>query len=99
MADKSGCIMVNDQITEVNGASLTGITNQEAVDILKHTGATVKLKIVRYLRGLKFEELQDGIKAANATTPSSPFPASPSESRIPALVIFCCCCLRQKLVC
>ena len=50
--------MVNDQITEVNGTSLSGRSNQEAVDILKKTGDVVHLTIVRYLRGLKFEELQ-----------------------------------------
>ena len=71
MADRSGCIMVNDQITEVDGTSLAGITNQQAVEVLKHTGSLVQLTIVRYLRGLKFEELQDGIKAANVPTPTS----------------------------
>ncbi len=80
MADKSGSILVNDQITEVNGTSLSGRTNQEAVDILKKTGSVVNLTIVRYLRGLKFEELQDGIKAANVPTPTSPrTPISPSS--------------------
>ena len=53
-------------------------SNQQAVEILKNTGASVHLTIVRYLRGLKFEELQDGIKAANATTPTSPYTTSPS---------------------
>lgn len=79
IADQSGSIMVNDQITEVNGVSLSGRTNQEAVDVLKRTGSVVKLTIVRYLRGLKFEELQDGIKAANTTTPTSPYPHTPVE--------------------
>ena len=58
ISDLSGSIMVNDQITEVNGTSLSGRSNQEAVDILKKTGDVVHLTIVRYLRGLKFEELQ-----------------------------------------
>ena len=53
-------------------------SNQQAVEILKNTGSSVHLTIVRYLRGLKFEELQDGIKAANATTPTSPYTTSPS---------------------
>ena len=74
--------MVNDQITEVDGTSLSGRTNQEAVDILKKTGNLVTLKIVRYLRGLKFEELQDGIKAANASTPTSPYPPTPNEAAV-----------------
>ena len=35
--------------------------DQEAVELLKLTGARVRLKICRYLRGLKFEQLQDGV--------------------------------------
>lgn len=59
-------------------------SNQQAVEILKNTGSSVHLTIVRYLRGLKFEELQDGIKAANATTPTSPYTTSPSvEVKLP----------------
>ena len=57
---------------------LSIFSNQQAVEILKNTGSSVHLTIVRYLRGLKFEELQDGIKAANATTPTSPYTTSPS---------------------
>ena len=87
VADKSGCIMVNDQITEVNGASLSGKTNQEAVEILKNTDDIVYLTIVRYLRGLKFEELQEGIKVANVPTPTSPYAQTPvSEVKMPLQV-------------
>ena len=53
--------MVNDQIIAVDGVPLSGFTNQEAVEILKKTGAVVQLSVVRFLRGLKFEELQVGI--------------------------------------
>ena len=56
---------------------LAGYTNQEAVEILKRTGTVVKLSIVRYLRGLKFEELQEGITQANVATPTSPYPQTP----------------------
>ena len=56
---------------------LAGYTNQEAVEILKRTGKLVKLSIVRYLRGLKFEELQEGITQANVATPTSPYPQTP----------------------
>ena len=44
MADRSGCIMVNDQITQVDGTSLAGISNQQAVEILKNTGPLVQVK-------------------------------------------------------
>ena len=50
MADKSGCIMCNDQITEVDGTPLSGVSNAEAVEMLKRTGNPVRLAIVRYLR-------------------------------------------------
>ena len=50
MADRSGCIMCNDQITEVDGAPLLGVSNAEAVEMLKRTGNPVRLAIVRYLR-------------------------------------------------
>ena len=60
-AEISGQIMVNDQIIAVDGVPLSGFTNQEAVEILKKTGAVVQLSVVRFLRGLKFEELQVGI--------------------------------------
>ena len=33
---------------------------QEAVEILKLTGDLVRLKVCRYLRGLQFQQLQDG---------------------------------------
>ena len=44
MADRSGCIMVNDQITQVDGTSLAGISNQQAVEILKNTGPLVQVR-------------------------------------------------------
>ena len=62
---------------QVDDVQLAGYTNQEAVEILKQTGKVVKLSIVRYLRGLKFEELQEGITQANVATPTSPYPQTP----------------------
>ena len=64
-------------IFQVDDVQLAGYTNQEAVEILKRTGLVVKLSIVRYLRGLKFEELQEGITQANVATPTSPYPQTP----------------------
>merc|ERR1719188_2488650 len=80
MADRSGCIMCNDQITEVDGAPLLGVSNAEAVEMLKRTGNPVRLAIVRYLRGIKFEELCAGIKKANVATPTAPFPPAPATA-------------------
>ena len=64
-------------LLQVDDIQLAGYTNQEAVEILKKTGKLVKLSIVRYLRGLKFEELQEGITQANVATPTSPYPQTP----------------------
>ena len=64
-------------IVQVDDIQLAGYTNQEAVEILKQTGKVVKLSVVRYLRGLKFEELQEGITQANVATPTSPYPQTP----------------------
>ena len=40
---------------------VTTMITKEAVELLKLTGGRVRLKICRYLRGLKFEQLQDGV--------------------------------------
>ena len=70
-ADRSGQVQVNDQIVEVDGLSLQGYSNQQAVEMLRSTGRVVKLKLVRYVHGLKFEQLQQAIASSNTTTPVS----------------------------
>ena len=57
---------VNDQIIEVDGRSIQGYTNQQAVEMLRSTGKVVRLKLVRYVHGLKFEQLQQAIELATA---------------------------------
>ncbi len=71
-------------VEQVDGIVLSGFTNQQAVEILKQTGQVVKLRITRYLRGLKFQELQEGIAIANAETPNtnSPYLLTPNESKM-----------------
>lgn len=64
-----GKIQVNDRIIEVDGTSLHGFSNHQAVDVLKQSGNIVKLCLERYLRGLKFEQLQQAI-AANEVKPT-----------------------------
>ena len=70
-ADRSGSVQVNDQIVEVDGLSLQGYSNQQAVEMLRSTGRVVKLKLVRYVHGLKFEQLQQAIASSNSATPVS----------------------------
>lgn len=70
-ADLSGRINVNDRIIEVDGQSLQGFSNHQAVDVLKQSGSVVILCLERYLRGPKYEQLQQAI-AANELKPSTP---------------------------
>ncbi|XP_060093297.1 multiple PDZ domain protein isoform X21 [Heteronotia binoei] len=51
--EHDGRIRVGDQIIEVDGTNLQGFTNQQAVEVLRHTGQTVRLTLIR--RGLKQE--------------------------------------------
>lgn len=70
-ADISGRINVNDRIIEVDGQSLQGYSNHQAVDVLKQSGLVVTLCLERYLRGPKYDQLQQAI-AANELKPSTP---------------------------
>ncbi|KAF5280955.1 hypothetical protein FQA39_LY17914 [Lamprigera yunnana] len=77
-ADLSGKIRVNDRIVEVDGRSLQGYTNLQAVEVLRSSGNIVKLCLERYLHGPKFEQLQQAI-AASELKPST----SSSPPRVP----------------
>ncbi|XP_026758906.1 patj homolog [Galleria mellonella] len=75
----SGKVRVNDRIVAVDGVSLAGKSNQRAVDALKQSGSIVTLELERYLRGPKFEQLQQAIAAGESaaaggvTTVHNPF--------------------------
>ncbi|XP_049826519.1 patj homolog isoform X2 [Aethina tumida] len=79
-ADVSGRIKVNDRIVEVDGQSLQGYTNLQAVEVLRNCGNVVKLCLERYLHGPKYEQLQQAI-AASEIKPTSPpeVPRYPKE--------------------
>ncbi|XP_073957184.1 patj homolog [Choristoneura fumiferana] len=62
----SGRVRVNDRIVAVDGASLAGKSNQRAVDALKQSGNIVTLELERYLRGPKYEQLQQAIAAGES---------------------------------
>lgn len=79
-ADLSNKIQINDRIVEVDGHSLQGYTNHEAVEVLRRTGQTVSLCLERYLRGPKFEQLQQAIAASELR----PQPSSPSITSLPS---------------
>ncbi|KAJ8943966.1 hypothetical protein NQ318_013547 [Aromia moschata] len=80
-ADVSGRIKVNDRIVEVDGQSLQGYTNLQAVEVLRNCGNVVKLCLERYLHGPKYEQLQQAI-AASEIKPASPC-LPPDVSRFP----------------
>ncbi|XP_050970411.1 multiple PDZ domain protein isoform X3 [Labeo rohita] len=52
--EQDGRIHVGDQIIAVDGVNIQGYTNQQAVEVLRHTSQTVNLKLVR--RGFKPED-------------------------------------------
>uniref|UniRef100_A0A8C9ZXK9 Multiple PDZ domain crumbs cell polarity complex component n=1 Tax=Sander lucioperca TaxID=283035 RepID=A0A8C9ZXK9_SANLU len=45
--DQDGRIHVGDQIIAVDGVNIQGYTNQQAVEVLRHTSQTVHLKLIR----------------------------------------------------
>lgn len=70
-ADLSGRIQVNDRIIEVDKQSLQGYSNHQAVEVLKKSGTVVQLCLERYLRGPKYDQLQQAI-LANEMKPPTP---------------------------
>ena len=64
-ADMSQKIAVNDQIIEVDGQSLFGYSNHQTVEVLRKSGKIVKLRLARYLRGTKYEQLQQAIASTD----------------------------------
>lgn len=78
-ADVSGKIKVNDRIVEVDGCSLQGFTNLQAVEVLRNSGNTVRLCLERYLHGPKYEQLQQAIAASELKPSTSYSPLQPQR--------------------
>ncbi|XP_067379716.1 multiple PDZ domain protein isoform X2 [Channa argus] len=78
--DQDGRIHVGDQIIAVDGVNIQGYTNQQAVEVLRHTGQTVNLKLIR--RGFRPEEIPPAVTPSVTVLP----PSSPSTS-IPITVM------------
>nr|CAD7568645.1 unnamed protein product [Timema californicum] len=68
----------------VDDQSLQGYTNHQAVDVLRSTGQVVTLCLERYLRGPKFEQLQQAIANSELKPPT---PSSPSATSLPRFPI------------
>lgn len=50
---------LNRRPLQVDGVNIQGYTNQQAVEVLRHTGQTVHLKLIR--RGFRSEEIPPGV--------------------------------------
>lgn len=64
-AKASQKIEINDRIIEVDNQSIIGLTNKDAVNILRNTGETVSLKFERFLRGPCYEFLQNAFTSCD----------------------------------
>ena len=88
VADLSGRIQINDQIVEVDGKSLRGFNNHQAVEVLRSTGQVVRLTLSRYLRGPKYDQLQQAMaESTNLTSPSTSSAPSVSIITTPAVTV------------
>ncbi|CAN9509544.1 unnamed protein product [Ophioblennius macclurei] len=67
--DQDGRIHVGDQIIAVDGVNIQGYTNQQAVEVLRHTGQTVHLKLIR--RGFRPEEIPPAVTPSVTVLPPS----------------------------
>lgn len=76
-AEMSGKIQINDRIVAVDGKTLAGVTNHQAVEILRNTDICVRLTLERFLRGRKYEHLQVALTETKETRHLS-LPPSPS---------------------
>ncbi|XP_077400242.1 multiple PDZ domain protein isoform X2 [Vanacampus margaritifer] len=67
--DQDGRIHVGDQIVAVDGVDIQGYTNQQAVEILRHTGQAVHLKLIR--RGFRPDEIPPAVAPVVTILPPS----------------------------
>ncbi|XP_034532121.1 multiple PDZ domain protein isoform X5 [Notolabrus celidotus] len=78
--DQDGRIHVGDQIIAVDGVDIQGYTNQQAVEVLRHTGQTVHLKLIR--RGFKPEEIPPAVTPiVTVLPPCTTIPATATVMR------------------
>ncbi len=56
-----GRLTIGDQIIEVNDQSLNGFSNVQALYLLQNTSSSVRLKVRRYLDGIKYDKIKDMI--------------------------------------
>ncbi|KAL7855657.1 hypothetical protein AOLI_G00192610 [Acnodon oligacanthus] len=81
--EQDGRIHVGDQIIAVDGMDIQGFTNQQAVEVLRHTGQTVHLKLVR--RGFRPEDTP--LPIMPVTTETKPTQSVSQDSRLECVAI------------
>ncbi|KAL6466625.1 hypothetical protein MHYP_G00244290 [Metynnis hypsauchen] len=81
--EQDGRIHVGDQIIAVDGMDIQGFTNQQAVEVLRHTGQTVHLKLVR--RGFRPEDTP--LPIMPVTTETKPAQSVSQDSRLECVAI------------
>jgi C-terminal processing protease CtpA/Prc len=82
-AEMSEKIQINDRIIAVDGKSLAGVSNYQAVEILRNTDIAVNLTLERFLRGRKYEHLQVAlVDGKDDRTSQKSLPASPSVTTL-----------------
>ncbi|TDG99707.1 hypothetical protein EPR50_G00197720 [Perca flavescens] len=76
--DQDGRILVGDQIIAVDGVNIQGYTNQQAVEVLRHTSQTVHLKLIR--RDFRPDEIP--LAVAPGVSALSPCTAIPTTTAV-----------------
>uniref|UniRef100_A0A8C8HT14 Multiple PDZ domain crumbs cell polarity complex component n=1 Tax=Oncorhynchus tshawytscha TaxID=74940 RepID=A0A8C8HT14_ONCTS len=77
--EQDGRIHVGDQIIAVDGMNIQGYTNQQAVEVLRHTGQTVHLKLVR--SGFCPEDIPPAVVPSVIVLPPTPGGRDPTLER------------------
>ncbi|XP_023201908.1 multiple PDZ domain protein isoform X6 [Xiphophorus maculatus] len=78
--DQDGRIHVGDQIIAVDGVNIQGCTNQQAVEVLRHTGQTVHLKLIR--RGFRPDDEEEPPTVTPIVSILSPSATIPTTATI-----------------
>lgn len=69
-----------DRPLQVDGVNIQGYTNQQAVEVLRHTGQTVHLKLIR--RGFRPDEIPPAVTPSVAVlSPSATIPTTTTVMR------------------
>uniref|UniRef100_A0A3B3RC58 PATJ crumbs cell polarity complex component n=1 Tax=Paramormyrops kingsleyae TaxID=1676925 RepID=A0A3B3RC58_9TELE len=88
-AEQSGNIRVHDRIIALDGVNLQGFTNEEVLEVMKHTGSTVNLTLVRKMaskatpKELSLDKGEWRCPAYSAPPPPQQLTSRSSEVKVP----------------